>query len=51
MFSFGSAKSSIICKTNNDITVKMKVSTTLTNRKYKISINPMIFVFFIFLLR
>jgi hypothetical protein len=57
MFIFRSAKSSIIFKTNNGIIRKNKGSTTITNRKCKISIkevhilnfeqytNTMIFIF------
>jgi hypothetical protein len=61
MFTLGSAKSTIICKTHNSIIRKNEGSTTMKNRKCKFSIkevhilnfeeytNPMIFIFFIFL--
>jgi hypothetical protein len=62
MFTFESAKSFLICKTNNGIIRKNEGSTTMKNRKCKFSIkevyilnfkeytNPIIFIFFIFLL-
>jgi hypothetical protein len=58
MFTLRSAKSSIICKTNNGIIRKNEGSTRMTNSKCKISFkevhilnfeehtNPMFFIFF-----
>jgi hypothetical protein len=49
MFTLGSAKSSIIYKTNNGIIRKNEESTTMTNRKCKISIKEVhILIFYNF---